>query len=557
MNSPIPSVPAAEAAVRDAKKAAADAWAEVAGKKGDAYAAAMTKHALAKGTLADAEATLAAAKAATRSSAQQSKGDEVAEAQEMLRKRFVYGAFRNEVWDRRARDWISMEALSNLMAHAMPMGDDGPVRAGALLVRDPEAQKVHNERYTPGSRLEIVEADGIDWLNTWTPPKLKPAPGDPMPMLQHILFVCNDDKAQAAHLTDWLAFLVQHPGAKIKHAPLIISPKQGIGKDTIAESMKRILGEKNVVKIKDRHVAAGRNEFMIRKTLVCVPEIMSGDRKDVANALKDLITDEMVYVDEKNIRPYEAPNTVNFLFFSNHENAAHIEDNDRRYFVVICRQQPKPEAYFEQLYAYINGPELAGFAHFLATRDLSHFNPDAHAPDTADKAVVKRATRGGTEAWLEEAWENGTAPFDRDVISLTEAMEAISENRGAPRMTIQQLSAFLKKEGRGGEIGRVPVGNDRPRLWAVRHFDLVRNHPNIVGLYKGDFRIVLREKADPESGVVVNLRPARFEVAEPHASSVFVSEDELDAQWIEVAKGLTIEAGWTTLPGSGKIRRVA
>lgn len=392
-----------------------------------------------------------------------------------LRQRYVYGSFRNEVFDRRARDWIRTEAMDNLEAHRMPRDDRGrPYSAFSMLKTDKKADRVHNERYTPGREQEIVTVAGVEWLNTWQPPKVKPAKGNAKPMLDHILYLCNGNKEHAGHVADWLAYMVQNPGAKINHAILLIS-KQGRGKDTLGIAMGRVLGETNVQLIADEDVSEGRFDFMKRAQLVIVPETRTGDRKDLANKLKPLITQEKIRVNEKNVKPYDILNTVCWLMFSNHEDAAHIEDADRRYFVVICKMAAKDPQYYTDLYAYIESDAIAGFADFLMTRDLSGFNAKAPAPWTQDKETVREAARGSVEAWLESAWQDRAEPFNRDVINLRECLGRISEIQGAPRnMTIQAIASFLKKDRiDGGDLGPRRILDKQVRLFAVRDFDAI------------------------------------------------------------------------------------
>jgi hypothetical protein len=407
--------------------------------------------------------------------------NQLTKAMKMLRKRYVYAARRDEVWDRQARDWISTRALSNAQAHAMPLDENGnPHDAMKVLARDKYADRVHNERYMPGVDSEIAAADGVDWLNTWRKSDLVPAKGDPTPMLNHILYLCGGRKELASHLTDWIAFQVQNPGVKVNHAPLIISGHQGVGKDALSDALIRIFGEWNTRKVSEDMISEGRYEFMKRAQLIVVPETMSGDRKDLAHKLKPLITQTTVTVNEKNVKPYEVQNVSNFIMFSNHENAAHIEDNDRRYFVVICREKPKDPQYYVDLYNYIEGDGLAGFAWFLANRDLSNFNPKAPALNTPDKAVVKEACRGNWEAWLDDAWQSGAAPFDRDVINTRDAVAAISAVKGAPRISVRQVRQFLEKVG-GGDLGKPRMsGGKQVRVFAVRDFEELKNAPKEV-----------------------------------------------------------------------------
>jgi hypothetical protein len=398
-------------------------------------------------------------------------GDEIGQAMKMLRNRYVYAARRDEVWDRRAKDWISTRALSFAQSHAMPIDENGhPCDAMKMLARDARAQRVHDERYMPGVHEEIAHDEGVDWLNTWRPSDLKPVKGDPSPMLRHIDYLFEGRMELIKHQLDWMAYVIQNPGGKINHAPLIISDHHGVGKNMLADAMIRILGQHNTAEITEEMIAEGRYDFMKRAQLLVVGETMSGDRKDLAHKLKPLLTQTVVRVNEKNVKGYDIPNIANFMMFSNHENAAHIEDNDRRYFVVISRAEPQDPQYYVDMYEYIESDALAGFAQFLLERDLSHFNPKAPAPSTPDKGAVQKATRGGWEAWLDDAWQSDAAPFDRRVINLRDALTTVSDAKG-PRMTTQQIAQFLKSKG-GGDLERVRLsGGARVRLWATCDFE--------------------------------------------------------------------------------------
>ena len=428
--------------------------------------------------------------------------NDASSAREYLRSRYIYGTFRNEVWDKIAKSWISTQSLTNSELHRMPFNPwtGSPCDPFDLLRRDPSAGRVHNERFVPGENEEIVRIEGVEWLNTWVAPSVKPIKGTAKPMLDHILYLCNGNNDHTAHITNWLAYCYQNPGKKINHALLIISAHQGVGKDTMALAMARLLGEQNVPFIDDDAIAEGRGEYMKRAQLVVVPEIMCGDRRDISNKLKPIITQPEIRVNEKNVKPYWVPNLANVVMFSNYENAAYIEDGDRRHFVIICKDRPRDPAYYDDLYNYINGDGISGFAWFLQSRDLSKFNPKANAPHTEHRDTVRDATKAGWEAFLQDAWDSNASPFDRDVVNLREALGSIGEMKGAPRITLQQIAAFLRKVG-GGDLGKPRVtGGKQVRVWAVRDYDdLFRSQPEVVSLAYGGmpWRVAESESKKP------------------------------------------------------------
>ena len=201
--------------------------------------------------------------------------------------------------------------------------------------------------------------------------------------------------------------------------------------------------------------------------MAVIPEIMCGDRADIANKMKPLITQTTIQLREMRCDTRSILNQLNIMMFSNWLNAAMIEDHDRRYFVIICRAAPRETAYYDAIYDYIRGDGLAGFAWFLKERDLSRFNPSAPPPKTADKDIVRNATRSGLEAWLDDAIESHAAPFDRDVVNLREAVDEINKGRNL-RATVQNVGAFLRKHG-GADLDKIRLGSGgRMRLWAVR-----------------------------------------------------------------------------------------
>lgn len=62
-------------------------------------------------------------------------------------------------------------------------------------------------------------------------------------------------------------------------------------------------------------------------------ENSSVDHRAVANRLRHLITGTTIFVNEKYVPAMEMRNRINFLFTSNHADAFHIDDHDRRLFV--------------------------------------------------------------------------------------------------------------------------------------------------------------------------------------------------------------------------------
>ena len=93
------------------------------------------------------------------------------------------------------------------------------------------------------------------------------------PLVDHILYLCDGDRNAAKHLIDWLAFNVQFPERKIKHAVLLGSAHQGTGKSMLIDVMRQILGSKNTNSIGIKDIANGKQNWLVNRVFIAVEEV--------------------------------------------------------------------------------------------------------------------------------------------------------------------------------------------------------------------------------------------------------------------------------------------
>jgi hypothetical protein len=127
-----------------------------------------------------------------------------------------------------------------------------------------------------------------------------------------------------------------------------------------------------------------------------------------------------VEVNRKNVQPYNIPNVGWWVLFSNFENAALIENSDRRYWVhKCCLEVPREKEYYDRLWDFYNksqGCEKV-YGH-LMQRDVSAFNPAAPPPFTEAKRDMIAATQPETVRRLREALLGPDGPFSGHTILL-------------------------------------------------------------------------------------------------------------------------------------------
>lgn len=207
-------------------------------------------------------------------------------------------------------------------------------------------------------------------------------------------------------MLDWLAYQVQNPGRKIRWAPLI-QGVEGCGKTALAIMMEKVLGPSNVRITDAAMLFTSFTNWCEGRQLVVFEEVrvVGSSRHEVMNKLKPAITNDTVTVHLKGVDAFQVANRSNYLLLTNHQDALPINDGNRRYFVLFCRQQTRkelersfPPGYFATLFDVINN-QAGQVRHWLLKREIaSSFDPDGHAPRTA--FTDKLSTEASTPALL-------------------------------------------------------------------------------------------------------------------------------------------------------------
>src|SRR4029077_7730646 len=124
---------------------------------------------------------------------------------------------------------------------------------------------------------------------------------------------------------------------KINHA-LVLGGKQGIGKDTLLEPVKRAIGPWNFNEVSPQQVLGRFNSFL-QSVILRVSEardLGESDRFKFYDHCKSYITapPDVLRVDAKHIQEYSIPNVCGVIITTNHKtDGIHLPADDRRHFV--------------------------------------------------------------------------------------------------------------------------------------------------------------------------------------------------------------------------------
>lgn len=335
---------------------------------------------------------------------------------------------------------------------------------------------VYDYAYDPSQPTEVFfVSGGRKYVNTYSPtyPDLAPehaaAAGETFQ--GHLRTLVAEGEYQRV-ITDYFASLVQTPGKKIRWA-ILIQSVEGAGKTYLAEAAKAILGGEHVKIISGDSIKSGYNEWSFGHQVVVLEEVrVAGSNKyEVMNALKPLITNDFVSVNQKFRDTREVRNISNYLLFSNHHDALALQPGDRRYFVVKSPMQSKAqvlalgENYFPPLYTLLREQPGALRSYFADWNISDSFAADGHAPRTKYVQDLINDSASDVAAAVRRLLLEGDYPLIQyDIVSAKTILDVLHFEESLARVTSQQLAHVLREEG-FRQIGRHLFGQERHYLW--------------------------------------------------------------------------------------------
>lgn len=233
-------------------------------------------------------------------------------------------------------------------------------------------------------------ADRSVKLNTWKGWPLEPKEGCCDQLLGLLHYLCSADANGDAifqWVLRWMAYPLQHPGAKMSSAIIMHGP-QGTGKSTVWQCLAKIYGDYATVLnqrgLEDRF----NSDWVDSKLFILAEEVVTrAEMWHIKNELKELITGEWIRVNPKNIAAYRQRNQVNGVFLSNENQPLPLDNDDRRH-CVIYTPPALSESEYDAVFLEIERGSIAALYHYLLTLDLGDFHPKKRPPMTEAKAAL-------------------------------------------------------------------------------------------------------------------------------------------------------------------------
>lgn len=374
----------------------------------------------------------------------------------------TYVAGQDEFFQRHTGRTFKPKVANNYFGVQLMTPQDEPkgspsVQPTDYLLNVLRCPRVDTYTYDPGAEGAIIGVGQKKAANLYIPtyPEADPERADYAGevLMEHLTNLIKEPRYRTV-IVDYMAYMVQHPGKKIRWA-VLIQGAMGCGKTVLSEMMRGVLGTEHVRSISAELLFTPYNGWAFGAQLVTLEEIrVAGqNRYEVMNKLKPCISNDFITVNDKYVVPFEARNVTNYFMFTNHRDALAVSSDDRRYFVLYSPLQVRAQVaalgtkYFERLWDVAQN-EKAGLRSFLEQWQISEeFNPDGHAPVTTYLQELAKTSATPLNTAIAEAIAGREHPMlGEDILSVTTLL-GVLETKKLPPFTEHAVGVILSELG--------------------------------------------------------------------------------------------------------------
>lgn len=333
----------------------------------------------------------------------------------------------------------------------------------------------------------IVKEEDKTFINTYVPVSTECKQGDAAPFLGHLRGVLPVERDQQI-LLSYMAACVQYPGVKFQWAPLL-QGIEGNGKTLFINCLAESIGHRYTHLPNASDLGQNGSKFNLwiqNKLFIGVEDIYIGDRAEILNALKPLITNSRIEIQGKGADQITGDNRANFFMCANDKTAILKTKSDRRYCVFFTAQQEIEDmekigwltsGYFSALYGWLRTEGYAIVNNFLRTYQIAdELNPATHcyrAPLTSSTKEAIYVSLGRIEQEVIEAIEEGRAGFCGNWVSSMALNTFLEGRRDSKRIPHNKRKDLLRSLGyiphpglfNGRVTQMIPFEGGKPRLY--------------------------------------------------------------------------------------------
>ena len=392
--------------------------------------------------------------------------------------RIAYMMKQGMYYDLEDKEMYNGEAIDVKYAKHFKNGKYTPLK---FWKQHPDSKVCVDFTYKPDNDNRFVKVNKKLMINVYERNELQPDPKADTDLWdalwEHV--VPHDDYRN--HLLNWCAYHVQHKGKKVRHAVIMQSDEFQLGKGSLFDVMRDILGHDNTNKIDLKQALDKGKGYLINKQLVLIDEAKASgswsEKSMFVNTLKTIITEGTAGVRQLYKEYTEQDTCTNYWINTNYRDAFPLPYNEARYFVYFSPAKRNEKLLEEYHIERQHGDLNAGVLAQLLDRDISKFNPLGVAPQTPYLLEMVKSADRPIADYIREQFNQGVHPFNRDLLSATELFSWLADNVRNVKVTRQNeiAQAFKSLGGKLIKGCKVKGLGSSVNVWCIRNQEKYKN----------------------------------------------------------------------------------
>ena len=282
------------------------------------------------------------------------------------------------------------------------------------------------------------------------------------------------------HFLDWCSYIIQNKGKKIRHGIILQSDSFQLGKGSLYDIMRDILGRTNAKKIELEQALDKGKGYLVNSIMVLIDEAKSNggwqEKQTLINTLKTIISEGSVGVRKLYTEFAEQDTCTNYWINTNHRDAFALPPNEVRYWVYFS-EAIRNDAMLKEFHNQrLNHNLAAGVYADMLDRDVSKFDATGVAPHTIYRDMMSNAADRPVNDYVRERFTQGAFPFNRDLLTTVELFDWLRASAKVRVGRENEVANALKDIGGVRKRDcKVPGVGDHVNVWIIRNHDKWNN----------------------------------------------------------------------------------
>ena len=387
--------------------------------------------------------------------------------------RIAYMMKQKKYYDLQDKEMYDGESIDIKYAKQFKNGKYTPLK---FWKQHPDNKVCVDFTYKPAEAKRFVHVEKKLMINVYEEHDLKPDPKADTDLWDALVKHVIPHDIHRNQFLDWIAYIVQNKGKKVRYGTIMQSDEFQLGKGSMYDVVRDILGRVNAKKIElDQALDKGKG-YLVNSIIVLIDEAKSSgkweEKQRLINTLKTILTEGSVGIRQLYKEYAEQDTCTNYWINTNHRDAFALPPNEVRYWVYFSEAKRNDKLLKDYHNARYNYNLAGGVYAQLLDRNVSKFDPLGIAPHTPYRDMMTKLADKPVNDYVRDNFEQGVFPFDRDLLTTVELLDWLKK---VPRVRVTRendVANALKLIGgvrkRGCPVK--DVGNN-VNIWIIRDHD--------------------------------------------------------------------------------------